>query len=497
VPPARLFVLAVAILAASGAQTPAPQAREDAYRANNIGVALLEQFNYASAADSFRTALAANPALALARVNLAIALLYLPDLDAAVREATEAARLLPRDAHPPYVLGLVERARGGREAQARAAFERVLQIDPRDVGAQINLGQLDLQQQQYAQAVDRFRAALADEPYSVTAMYNLGLALTRAGRRDEGVQAMERSQALRAGGYGIVFSANYLEQGSYAEAVASTGAEADLVDRATPDVTFTPTVVAPAGSESAADSSGGGLALADFDGDGDLDILVVWPGGVRLLRNTAGRFSDATAASGLTRGWFAGAVGAVAGDYDNDGRPDVLVLRKGGNLLLHNDGGGKFSDATAAAGLPAYASTPAAAAFVDFDHDGDLDLVIAGDAPLQLVRNNGNRTFTNVTERSGIGTLPQGIAVAPTDYDNHRDIDLLVARRDGSPALLKNLRDGTFRDAAPDAGLRVEGRVTSIAVSDVNKDDLPDFFFGRAGAPGLFAMSDGRGRFTI
>src|SRR5439155_11114328 len=86
---------------------------------------------------------------------------------------------------------------------------------------------------------------------------------------------------------------------------------------------------------------------------------------------------------------------------------------------------------------------------------------------------------------------------APTDYDNHRDIDLLVARRDGPPALLKNLRDGTFRDAASDVGLHVEGRVTTAAVADVNKDDLPDFFFGRSGALGVFAMSDGRGRFTM
>src|SRR2546421_584759 len=82
------------------------------------------------------------------------------------------------------------RARGGREDQARRSFERVLQMDPHDVGAQINLGQLDLQQQRYDQAIEHFRAALADEPFSVTAAYNLGLALTRAGRRDEGLKAM-------------------------------------------------------------------------------------------------------------------------------------------------------------------------------------------------------------------------------------------------------------------------------------------------------------------
>src|SRR5438874_261056 len=161
----RAMLLSLAFFAAlAGANQTPPSAREDAYRANNVGVALLEQFNYASAADKFHEALRIDSSLAIARVNLAIALLYAPDLDGAEREATEAARLLPQDAHPLYVLGLSARARGGREDQARRSFERVLQMDPHDVGAQINLGQLDLQQQRYDQAIEHFRAALADEP---------------------------------------------------------------------------------------------------------------------------------------------------------------------------------------------------------------------------------------------------------------------------------------------------------------------------------------------
>ena len=491
----RVAWLAAALAAAVSSQTCSSdsQARENAYRANNLGVALLEQFDYMGAADAFRRALRANPAVAIARINLAIALLYVPDLDGAEREANEAARRLPDDPHPPYLLGLIERARGGREAQARAAFERVLQIDARDVGALINLGQIDLQGQRYAEAIDRFRSAVAEEPYSVTATYNLGLALTRAGRREEGQQAMQRSEAVRAGGYGIVFSANYLEQGRYAEAVVSTGAEPELVDPAVPDVEFKPKPVAATPDAAAAE----GLTLIDFDGDGDLDLLVVWPGGLRLLRNDRGAFTDVTTDSGLAADVAQGGLGAVAGDYDNDGRTDLLVLRSGGNVLYHNDGNGRFSNATAGAGLPPYPARPASAAFVDFDHDGDLDLVIAGNAPLQLVRNNGDRTFTDITRQSGIAGAAGGIAVVPTDYDNHREVDLLVVTNEGPPALFKNLRDGTFRDTAADVGLRIEGRLTSVAAADINKDDFPDFFFGRAGAPGVFALSDGHRRFKI
>jgi tetratricopeptide (TPR) repeat protein len=518
----------------AGAQSAA---REDAYRANNRGIALLEQFDYSAAAAAFGEALRLSPTLALARVNLSIALLYALDLDNALREAEEASRLLPRDPHPQYVLGLIARGQG-RTDRAREALERVRQMDPRDVGTQINLGQIYLQQQRYPEALAAFRAALAEEPYNVTAAYNLGLTLTRDGQREEGRKAMEHSQALRASGYGTTFSTSYLEQGRYAEAMASTGAERDLIDRAVPEVTFVRTPVgAPAASPDAAITSGsghrliagdlagparalvdtvaGGLTLIDFDGDGDPDVFAVGAGRARLFRNDQGAFADVSGPSGLAQILPDGAIACVAGDYDNDGLPDLFVLRYGGNMLLHNEGSGRFSDATARSGLPAYRFLAVSAAFVDFDHDGDLDIVIAGladlngaagaltfpddfpGAPAELVQNNGNGTFTDVTAKTGIAGLRHAVAIVPTDYDNRRDVDLLIAVQEGTPALFTNLRDGTFRDDAVKAGLQIEGGVRSIAAADFNKDDLPDFFLGRGAAPGTFAVSAGPGRFTL
>ena len=488
----RLSAAVLALVAATGCSRSAsrPAAREEAYRANNRGVALLEQFNPAAAAAAFREARHLDPSLTLPRVNLAIALLYVPDLDAAAHEASDAARDLPSDPHPVYVVGLVERARGDDE-RARAAFEHVLQLDPADVGAHVNIGQIALQRQRYDEAIAHFRAAIGQEPYSVTATYNLGLALIQAGRRDEGQQVMERSQAMRAGGYGTIMSTSYLEQGQYAVALSSTGAEPDLVDRAVPDVRFTATAI---------DRPGNGVApaivLFDADGDGDLDVCAVSAGGVRLLRNDRGAFVDATAAAGLASA--AGGTAVVAADYDNDGLPDLLVLKSGGAALYHNDGSARFSDASQRAVLPRYPGTPDTAAFVDVDHDGDLDLVLGGaDGPVQLVRNNGNGTFTDVTAAAGIGGVSHALAIVPTDFDNRRDVDLLIVRRDAPPVLFSNQRDGTFREMAAAAGLAIEGRVASVAAADVNNDGFPDFFFGRVGAPGVFALSTGRGRFRI
>src|SRR6266542_930489 len=401
-------------------QQPPPD-REAAYRRNNVGVALLEQYQYESAASAFRDALRIDPSLALARLNLAIALYYVPDLAGAAREATEAARLLPSAAQPLYILGLIARA-DNREADAARFFEQVRELDARDTGAAINLAQIYLQQRKYAEAAEALRPAVADEPFNVTAAYNLGLALTRAGQADEGRQMMERSQALRATGYGTTLSNTYLEQGRYAEAVASTGAEADLVDAATPPVTFSMAPLVEIAGQ--ADAPGGCVAAFDADGDADLDLFVARGSTQRLFRNDRGAFVDITGASNLATVPPSSIPSAcVAGDVNNDGLADLFVLRTGKSSLYRNGQGARFTDVAAESGIPGDLSSPAAAALADVDHDGDLDVVIA---PLLLLRNNGNGTFTDITRAAGLTSAAHAIAIVPTDFDNHRDLDLLI-----------------------------------------------------------------------
>jgi Flp pilus assembly protein TadD len=542
--------LAIAVVTAAGCRgrgVASPDARENAYRANNLGVALLEQFKYDEAAAAFRRGLAVDPSLALVHVNLGIALLYAQDLVGAAREASEAARLMPSAPQPPYVLGLIARAEN-READALRFFDRVQKIDPHDTGTNTNLGQIFMQERKYPEAMAVLRLAVADEPYNLTAVYNLGLALTRSGQTDEGQRMLERSQALRPTGYAVTFGTAYLEQGRYAEAIVSTGLEPELVDATVPDATFTPVTIgsAPraagspppspfgrrfaareltaAGASALAAGLGGCVTLIDVDRDGDLDLFVATPGGQQLLRNDRDTWTDVTTASGLeTSPSDAVPIGCIAADYDNDGMPDLFVLRSGASSLYRNDGHGRFSDVTAAAGIPPYPFLPGAAALVDVDHDGDLDLVIAGladvaatrerggdaallfpgdfePAPVQLLRNNGNGTFTDITRSARLDLRTHAVAIAPTDFDNRRDVDLLIVNDAAPPMLFKNLRDGTFQDVAADVGLAAAGRpgdaIAAIGVADVNKDGFPDIFFARASG-GLFALSDGRGRFTL
>ncbi|HEX8148238.1 MAG TPA: FG-GAP-like repeat-containing protein [Pyrinomonadaceae bacterium] len=497
------YLLLVAVVAAAAAvsvsssrllkassQAPAARStREEAYRANNLGVALLEQFKHKEGAEQFRRALQLDPRLALARTNLAIALYNVPDLAAAQKEAEAAAAASPNAPQPHYILGLVARQQN-RTEEAVAAFQRVLKIDPRDVGANVQLGQLYVQQRKFPEAVAALRTALEEEPYNGTALYNLGTSLIRGGQREEGQRLMQQFQALRASGAATTVGTNYLEQGRYAEALASTGAEADLVDKRAPEVSYADATAAIAPSAAAA---GGAPLLFDFDVDGDLDLFA---GSRKLFRNDGGKFIDVTAASGLPADAKGAVLGAVAGDYDNDERPDLFVISTDSLALFHNEGGGRFKDATAAARVPARANASGGAAFVDADHDGDLDIFVAAGL---LLRNNGDGTFADVTAASKISP-PSGraVAVVPTDYDNRRDVDLLVVGDAGPPALWKNLRDGTFRNVAAEAGLELKGGgLGPVAAGDVNKDGFTDFYFSRAEGAGEFALSDGKGRFRI
>ena len=118
-----------------------PNGHEDAYRANNLGVALLEQFKHKEAADAFRRALQLGPRLAIARINLGIALYNIPDLPAALKELQAASAAAPSAPQPHYLLGLAAKTQNKPE-EAIASFQKVLRVDPNDVGANVNLGQL-------------------------------------------------------------------------------------------------------------------------------------------------------------------------------------------------------------------------------------------------------------------------------------------------------------------------------------------------------------------
>jgi hypothetical protein len=267
------------------------------------------------------------------------------------------------------------------------------------------------------------------------------------------------------------------------------------------------------------ETTGGGVGLLDYDGDGDLDLFFAQgvplpvgsaarpPADVLLRNDGGGRFSDVSAAAGLTsRGY---GQGVEVADYDGDGDTDVYVTRYGPNTLWRNDGGGRFTDATAEAGVgcPLWSL---GAAFLDYDGDGDLDLFVANyfafdpsQAPFErdaqgrpeygmptqfdgqpdvLYRNDGGGRFTDVTAQAGLGRdQGKGMGCLAADFDGDGKIDLLVANDQQANFLWHNNGDGTFTDVAVTTGAAVNGRGEfeanmGIAHGDVDGDGLPDHF---------------------
>jgi Tfp pilus assembly protein PilF len=482
-----------------GADSPSATAlRDRACRANNRGVAQLEQFQAAAAVTAFREALALAPDLALARTNLGLALFNAPDLPAAARELAVARGARPDDPATLYASALVARAEN-RVEDAEQALQRLLTIDPVDVGALVNLGQMWMQARRLDEAERVLRAAVSAEPYNATALYNLGIVLTRAGRRAEGQAELERFQKLKESGAASTLGQSYPDQGRYAEAQPCTGSEGEALDARPPAVTFVDAsatwlparVAARASAPPPDDADLGDVTAADVDGDGDLDLIATGPGGLRLWRNDGTRFEDTTRAAGLP---IESARAALPGDLDGDGHPDLLLLRAAGAQLWKNNGAGRFEDASGASGwVGQTAGARAGAALLDADHDGDLDVVMGSATGTRLWRNDGAGRFTDSTLAAGLGGLGALAGLVPTDFDNRRDIDLLAVPLTGAVRLYRNLRDQTFRDEAEALGF---GGATSrcVAAGDIDKDGATDFFLCGSAGPDRLMLSNPRGR---
>jgi hypothetical protein len=240
-------------------------------------------------------------------------------------------------------------------------------------------------------------------------------------------------------------------------------------------------------------SLGGGAAVADYDGDGWEDLYLVNGSHDRLYRNLGdGTFEDATLAAGLGGNDKDGQA-AVFGDLDNDGHADLVVTNLMGAMqMFHNQGDGTFVERTEQAGLPRF-KYENSMSLLDYDLDGDLDVFSVGGGelyaeapyplheaengtPNHLLRNNGDWTFTDVSDSSGVGGHQWGLSCASTDYDNDGDPDIYVANDFGFNSLYQNQGDGSFREVGQETGAGDRGAGMGCIFGDYDNDGNIDIY---------------------
>jgi hypothetical protein len=266
------------------------------------------------------------------------------------------------------------------------------------------------------------------------------------------------------------------------------------------------------------ETMGPGVAFIDYDHDGWPDLFLVngtnWPGQPskhstpKLYHNNHdGTFTDVTHKAGLDVEMFG--MGVAVGDYDNDGYDDLFVTAMGQSRLFHNNGNGTFTDVTEKAGLLGPKDFSTSAAWVDYDKDGRLDLVVAnyvqwsieGDlyctldgksksyctpesykgTSVRLWHNRGDGTFEDVTKKAGLlDPTSKTLGIAILDYDNDGWPDLLLSNDTQPNKLYHNNGDGTFTEKAVLAGVAFSEDGVARAGMGVDAAD-----YDRSGAPSL------------
>jgi tetratricopeptide (TPR) repeat protein len=514
-----LLVTALVLLAAAPQKVASNPI--EAARLNNLGCAYMNQQLFEKGLKNFQDAFALDPNLHVARLNQGVALLSLARVDPAKQVLDEAAKNDPKDPHVWYNLGMLEKNSSNPEA-AVEDFRRVIAIDDSDPETWYFLGTVYSQLKQFPQAIDAFEHALKLNPLHASAQFGLSRAYQQSGDTAHAREHLARFQYITQNKLGSAMSLAYGEQGKYSLAEESQAAAVKVPEQIS--VRFVD-VTREAGINTKPwwpvhPSSGfaPGACFLDYDGDGLLDVFLPDSGlGMALYHNVGkGEFEDVTKKAGLDPKWHA--VGCTAGDYDNDGAVDLAVAFTNHFTLFHNEKNGMFKDATGGSGIKSgfvsgnvlVGPVEPGLTFIDYDHDGDLDLYVTVDssAPAlsermpneelktpatRMWRNNGNGTFTDVTEPLGLAGSKTTTSAVGTDYNNDRAVDLLVTGDKQGPIIFQNPREGAFPARQPwPRGMPAE--TVGVAVLDFDHDGWMDVAFTHWGSPALTLWRNVQGK---
>ena len=496
----------LAMVIATMTVTAGAQARfnADAVRLNNRGVALMGQQFTEKAEQSFAEAFKKDPKMAQAAINDGIALLTLQKIDDAKKALQAAIAIDPNSPQAWYNLGLAQHADNELD-DALKSFQQAVKLDPRDVDSYYFEGVCYREMKQFDKAVEVLKQALAIQPLHASSEFALARAEQALGDKEQAKEHFKSFQHMTSTKISAAIGLAYGEQGHYSTVTPVEEPQArqrtmipvklvaETMVRAIPPMTQKRAMDGAPRSvvQSEASTETGGACMLDVTGSGQMDLVLMESGSqaIRVLhRGSDGKFEDVDVAAAGLKASGRGVACAV-GDFDGDNLNDLAVALDDGVRLFRDLGKGKFEDVTAEAGLTAR-NRPTGITFVDYDHDGDLDLFLTGaplkdgDAPNVLWRNNGNKTFTEWTANTGLGGSGKTASAILTDFNNDRAVDLAVTGDGAAPVLFVNPREGKYPQQALYEGEKLPA-TEGIAVLDYNKDGWMDIAVTHAGAPGL------------
>jgi tetratricopeptide (TPR) repeat protein len=497
----------------------------DAIRQNNIGIALMERQRFEDALGKFQTACIMDPDSEVGCMNMGIAFLYMQHYDDARRVLTKSTSRQPQNPAPWFNLGLLDKT-VGQDSAALKEFERAASLDPDDPDIPYFLGALYAADKQYSKAILAYKKAVLLNPFHASAELGLAEIAQQMDDTDTALAHLNRFRHITSDNLGEPVSTSYGQQGKYSRAQQLPWApEPPGAPTAVHfiDVTSAAGLSWPASAtfksrrkrEDLPESSdagdplanflGSGACIFDYNGDGKPDIFLVdydGQGNAALFKNLGeGRFANETKAAKLE--FHGEGTGCAFGDYDNDGKPDLVVGSSMGVRLYHNEGNGTFQDVTEATGVHCDGLV-LGVTFIDYDNDGDLDLYVTRftDFPLAnpsqpftfpfnaagpgniLWRNKGNGTFMNWTKQLGLEASGPSIGALAVDLKNDRTSDIVLSGWRKAPDAMINTRDGAFQSTSPWTS-EFPGAAAGIVPLDFDKDGWIDLAFTSWMQPGL------------
>jgi tetratricopeptide (TPR) repeat protein len=455
------------------AQGAAPVVGDELWHHRNLGKAFYENpTTQQQAVDEFKKALDLTPASARERVNYGLALLRAGKTADAIVELQRAQQQDPAIPHTWFNLGIAFK-KDSQYDKAIVEFEQMVKLAPADAISHYNLGYLYKLTEKPAEALREFEQSSRLDPNLAGPHFQLFNAYREAGRAEDATREQQTFQEIKRRQAGAAVPED-LDWSVYAEILDPTDPN-QAADTASPaTLKFTDRAL-----DGTFAGEGAGVLALDVDGDGRIDLLAWSAAGARLYKNGETLIPNA-GLDGIEK-----IRSIAAGDFNNDGLPDLCIITDAGPVLYVNSKG-----TFAKSPLTLAPGSFVKAVWLDYDHDYDVDLLLVGDTT-RLLRNNGAAGFSDQT-----ADIPfaNGRATDAIVFDLVNDTsghDVAVAYADHQGVIYRDLLAGKFA-ADPLPALPANAR--SLAAQDINYDGWLDLIAATPAGP--LVLLNERGAFT-